>query len=154
MSARGPWEFLPGRRAWYEAALLVALAAVSSGVLLAATPRRATTLPAAASAGPAGSESITVSEAQALPGALWVDARSSQEYAAGHVPGAVSCPEASDDLAPVLAAWSTGQLVVVYCSSDACDASRDLAAQLRPELAGASVRFLLGGWDAWRGRGR
>jgi len=39
--------------------------------------------------------------------------------------------------------------VVVYCNSQRCDASREVAVRLRHELQIDNVFVLQGGWNAW-----
>jgi rhodanese-related sulfurtransferase len=75
-----------------------------------------------------------------------LDVRPAEEYAAGHIPGAVSIP--LDELAERLADLPTGQEVVAYCRGAYCvlahDAVRLLAAQGRP------ARRLTDGMLEWR----
>lgn len=94
----------------------------------------------------------TVAQARAAgPAPLWIDARSPAEFAAGHVPGALSLHEDDWDtlVVPVLLAWEPGRPVLVYCSSRSCDASRQVAARLRRDYQLTNVYVLRGGWDAW-----
>ncbi|GAA2716007.1 rhodanese-like domain-containing protein [Actinoplanes palleronii] len=79
--------------------------------------------------------------------AVLIDVRSPGEYAEGHLPGAVNVP--LDDLDTVIARYA-GQDVVTVCRSGARSAiaARMLAA------AGARVRSLAGGTEAWRQAGR
>ena len=89
--------------------------------------------------------------ARSPAGVLWVDARPTAAFAAGHVPQALSCPVAAADQAVelVLPRWSPERLVVVYCSDADCDASRLVAAQLRQDLGGGRIRILTDGWDGY-----
>ena len=50
--------------------------------------------------------------------ALWIDARSEEEFARGHVPGAIQFNEDNWDglLREVLAAWTPERKLIVYCS--------------------------------------
>jgi rhodanese-related sulfurtransferase len=142
---------LPSARAWREAALIALLALPMAALLMELQPRSAfQPRPVALTDG------ITMADASASPDTLWVDARGSAAFSASHLPGAVSIPMDGDepDLAPLLAQWSPARLVVVYCSSDACDASRELAQRLRLDLGTQRVRYLIGGWDPARREAR
>jgi rhodanese-related sulfurtransferase len=82
------------------------------------------------------SESVTVEQARAwAENAMWVDARPDDEFARGHVPGALSLNEDRwNELLPqFLAVWSPEKKIVVYCSSLSCNASREVARRLRKE---------------------
>ncbi|GAA0452807.1 hypothetical protein Aca07nite_67730 [Actinoplanes capillaceus] len=75
-----------------------------------------------------------------------LDVRSPNEYAAGHLPGAVNVP--LDEL-PAIAARYAGQDVVTVCHSGA----RSLSAARLLAAAGARVQSLAGGTEAWRQAG-
>jgi len=93
----------------------------------------------------------TAQEARAWdPAPLLVDARSAKSYEAGHLPGALMLNQDDFDtqLAPVLDARKKGQNLLVYCGSDACDASRSIARKLR-EMGVTGVFVLKGGMRAW-----
>jgi rhodanese-related sulfurtransferase len=83
---------------------------------------------------------------------LWVDARSEQEFQAGHVPKAVRLDQETwEKLLPgFLAAWQPGMVVVVYCNTDMCQASQEVAVRIRRELQIDNVVVLKNGWAAWR----
>ena len=84
---------------------------------------------------------------------FWVDARSADDYAADHVPGAILLNlENWDQLFPkFLDEWSPDKKVVVYCSAASCDLSREVAERLRKNSI-PSVFVLKGGWEAWKAR--
>jgi len=95
---------------------------------------------------------VTVAQARAWGGnAIWVDARPDNEFARDHVPGALSLNEDRwNELLPqFLAAWSQEKKVVVYCSSQSCNASREVARRLRNEAQLKNVFVLEGGWEEW-----
>ncbi len=83
---------------------------------------------------------------------LWVDARPNEEFARGHIPGALALNE--DDwnglLPQVLAAWSPERKLVVYCSRKSCNASHAVAERLRHEAGLKNVDVLPGGWEEWK----
>jgi rhodanese-related sulfurtransferase len=82
---------------------------------------------------------------------LWVDARSTEEYEADHVPGALHLNlENWDELFPkFLDQWVPGKRVVVYCSAATCELSREVAERLRKNDI-SSVFVLKGGWETWK----
>lgn len=98
------------------------------------------------------SEMVTLEQARAWADyVIWVDARPDEEFAREHVPGAISLNEDRwNELLPgLLAAWSPDKKVVVYCSSQSCNASREVARRLRTEAQLTNVFVLQGGWEAW-----
>lgn len=104
----------------------------------------------------AASDSATLAQAKAWgDSVIWVDARPDEEFARDHVPGAISLNEDHwDDLLPgFFEKWSPDKKVVVYCSSQSCNASREVARRLRssraPEPELKNVFVLAGGWEEW-----
>ena len=97
-------------------------------------------------------ELVTVAQARAWNAdAIWVDARPDEEFTRDHVPGAVSLNEDRwNELLPqFLATWSPDKKVVVYCSTQNCNASREVAKRLRDEARLKNVFVLQGGWEEW-----
>jgi rhodanese-related sulfurtransferase len=69
-----------------------------------------------------------------------VDVRSSEHYAAGHIPGALSAPGGrAGELPP--------GLLVVYCWGPGCNGAHVAAARL--SAAGRQVKEMLGGFEYW-----
>jgi rhodanese-related sulfurtransferase len=98
------------------------------------------------------SEMITVTQARAWGGnAIWIDARPDEEFARDHVPAALSLNEDRwNELLPqFLVAWSPEKKIVVYCGSQSCNASREVARRLRKEAQLPNVFVLEGGWEEW-----
>ena len=100
------------------------------------------------------SEMVTVEQARAWgENAIWIDARPDEEFARDHVPGAVSLNEDRwNELLPqFLAVWSPEKKIVVYCSSQSCNASREVAHRLRNQAQPPmqNVFVLEGGWEEW-----
>jgi rhodanese-related sulfurtransferase len=104
------------------------------------------------------SEMVTLTQARAWgANAIWVDARPDAEFESDHVPGALLLNEDRwNELLPqFLATWSPEKRVVVYCSSQSCNASREVAKRLRDEVQlkdneGKNCVFVLdGGWEEW-----
>jgi rhodanese-related sulfurtransferase len=83
--------------------------------------------------------------------ALWVDARPDNEFEQDHVPGAIPLNEDRwNELLPVfLGQWSPEKKIIVYCSSQSCNASREVARRLRDEAGLKDVFVLQGGWEEW-----
>lgn len=81
---------------------------------------------------------------------LWVDARDAASFDRDHAPGAVRLDEDtfSDSLGGLVAAWSPGMRIVVYCDTHTCSRSRELAQRLR-DAGFSDVHYLHGGWEAW-----
>ncbi len=91
-------------------------------------------------------EVATALELFARGEAVFVDARESERYAAGHIPGAVNVsPEASPKATALL---PYGQLLVVYCDGPECGAAARLAETLSRGRAGPTA-VLADGWPAW-----
>jgi rhodanese-related sulfurtransferase len=99
------------------------------------------------------SEMVNLDQAQSWgTNANWIDARPDSEFEQDHVPGAILLNEDRwDELLPeFLGQWSPDKKVVVYCSSQSCNASREIARRLRDEAGLKDVFVLQGGWEAWR----
>ena len=98
------------------------------------------------------SEMVTLAQARAWGGnAMWVDARPDVEFERDHIPSAMLLNEDRwNELLPrFLATWSPEKRVVVYCSSQSCNASREVARRLRDEAQLKNVFVLQGGWEEW-----
>lgn len=98
------------------------------------------------------SEKVDVDLAQSWgANAIWVDARPDNEFEADHVPGAIPLNEDrwNELLPPFLAQWSPEKKVVVYCSTESCNLSREVARRLREEAQLKDVFVLEGGWEEW-----
>lgn len=133
----------PLRRA-AKTGLLLALVALAPAAVSALWHPRAPAWTAPA----AGDGTISWAEAHALPNPLWIDARSPEEFARGHVPTALSLPPAEWEtrLEAVLIEWSPERPVVVYCGGNGCLASHAVARRLRDELGFTRVHVLADGW--------
>jgi rhodanese-related sulfurtransferase len=110
---------------------------------------------AAADSAPASAARADTSLAAALaPGALLLDARAADVYAAGHIPGAVNLPVATfDQVYPALKArLAAASLLVVYCDGGDCELSHDLANMLK-DMKHGPLQLFPGGFDAWMAAG-
>jgi len=86
--------------------------------------------------------------------ALFVDARSEADFAAGHIKGAVSLPagrfeELLDDF---ISRYDMDQPIVTYCSGRTCEDSLHLALFLS-EIGYSDVRLMIDGFPAWLAKG-
>ncbi|MDQ6656014.1 MAG: rhodanese-like domain-containing protein [Verrucomicrobiota bacterium] len=82
---------------------------------------------------------------------LWVDARPDAQFEKQHVPGAISLNEDrwNELLPPMLTAWTPAKRTIVYCSSQSCALSHEVAKRLREEAHLTNIFVLHGGWEAW-----
>ncbi len=83
---------------------------------------------------------------------LWLDARPDAQFLEQHIPGALPLNEDrwGELLPQMLAVWSPDKRVVVYCSSQSCAASHEVARRLRDEANLKNVSVLHGGWETWQ----
>jgi rhodanese-related sulfurtransferase len=98
-------------------------------------------------------DQVSVAEAESWKaGALWIDARPDAQFAQAHIPNALPLNEDRwNELLPaVLSAWSPEKKIVIYCSSQSCGSSREVARRLREEDWLRNVFVLEGGWEEWR----
>lgn len=86
--------------------------------------------------------------------AIFVDARSAQEYLSGHIPGAVSLDAGSfeEKLSSFLTLVPRDATLVVYCDGAGCGASREVA-ELLKDAGYRNIRLFHGGWEEWIRRG-
>jgi rhodanese-related sulfurtransferase len=85
--------------------------------------------------------------------ALFIDARTSEEYLKGHIPQAVSIPlESFDYQKPVLVDFPVNHKIITYCEGESCSESIDLAVHLN-ELGFTDVCIFVGGWEKWQAAG-
>jgi rhodanese-related sulfurtransferase len=130
-----------------QVALLLALAALPA-IAQAVRHRDSTSWRAPAVA----QDEVTIEQARAWGDrVLWIDARPDEQFAQRHVPGAISLNEDhwSELLPPLLQAWSPDKRTVVYCSSQSCAASHEVARRLREEAGLENIHVLHGGWEGW-----
>ena len=83
--------------------------------------------------------------------ALFLDARSPEPYAAGHIQDAVNLPwDAFEATFPqVMAGVPHDTTIVTYCDGETCSLSKDLAFALLQE-GYFNVRVLANGWTLWQ----
>ena len=147
--------------------LLGALGIVAAGAALGmavnqCSPRGIPLLPSAteqapARSLPAGIVGMNLEEAQAAfegQSALFIDARTPEEYAEGHVPGALNLPTYEfEERFPGLADLvEEAPSVILYCDGMECSDSLQVAERLI-EVGCESVHVFEPGWRAWKDSG-
>jgi rhodanese-related sulfurtransferase len=102
-----------------------------------------------------GDELIEVATARARleRGALFLDARPIAFYEMSHVPGALPLPEEDFEasFAKLEATLRARLDVIVYCSGYGCEASHNVARELKQR--GIPAAILHEGWPAWQAAG-
>lgn len=147
----------------YQAVLLAALACV---LAFAANVNRPDTLPwlgagpepapvvqeMESSSGELGLEQVRALHASG--DAVFVDARYAEDYAAGHIPGAVNVPLGlfEDEIEAILGEYGREAKYVIYCSSETCPLASELALALG-FMEYADVQVFPGGMAAWAAAG-
>ena len=93
---------------------------------------------------------ISLEYAQELESVFWIDARTDEDFERGHLEGAILLNEErwEELLVEFLDAWIPDATTVVYCSSQACLRSHEVAERLREELGVEEIFALEGGWEA------
>lgn len=89
---------------------------------------------------------------------LWIDARSRKEWQKNGLPGSVLWNlDNSEDMqafeADVVPRILETPRVIVYCTSESCGLSRQVADRIRALELGADVSVLRGGWQALKDAG-
>lgn len=95
---------------------------------------------------------VTTTQAKKIldqKGAVFIDARRSDQFAKGHIPGALNIfayefPDHIGDVAPI----PKNKLIVVYCDGGECELSHDLAGDLKT-FGFTNVVIYTGGWEEW-----
>ena len=85
--------------------------------------------------------------------ALFLDARSPGDFSAGHISRAINLPaHAFLDSMAYLENLDFNKHIITYCDGEDCNASIDLAADLKM-MGFTEVNFFFGGWQEWRDAG-
>jgi rhodanese-related sulfurtransferase len=100
---------------------------------------------------------ISIEEAEKLfftHAAVFIDARSVEDYAQGHIRDARSLPWQDVDLKfmTVTADLELTTPIVTYCDGETCELSHDLALFLR-DAGFTNARVLVNGWTVWQQAG-
>lgn len=82
--------------------------------------------------------------------AVFLDARSPEDYRAGHVRGAKNLPwlEFSKYFDQAASDIAQDQTIIAYCDGETCHLSKELAKALS-EMGFQNVRVLVNGWSLW-----
>lgn len=91
---------------------------------------------------------------QSAQRSIFVDARSSEEFQKGHIPGAVSIPfsQLEDHIMTAFELLDTGKELVVYCSGRECDDARLLVSEFE-KMGATNVILFIDGFDGWEQAG-
>jgi rhodanese-related sulfurtransferase len=86
--------------------------------------------------------------------ATFIDARSHQEYVAGHIPGALSLPVSGFEARSreALKRLPRDARIITYCSGESCQSSI-LLARVLLERGYPRTQVFFGGWHAWSAAG-
>ena len=97
---------------------------------------------------------LSIHDALAMHDVQWIDARVESDFETAHHPGARLLNEErwEELLSVFMETWSPDVAVVVYCSSQSCARSHEVATRLREELGVDNVYSLKGGWEALQSR--
>lgn len=86
-------------------------------------------------------------------GIQFIDGRPVEEFAGGHIKGAVNIPYyGSEKFEHVLNTLDKNEIVVTYCSGSDCDISILLADELF-DKGFKKVLIFFGGWNDWQSKG-
>lgn len=83
--------------------------------------------------------------------AVFLDARSKEQYRKGHIEGAINLPWEDFDrnVARVMADIPQDAIIVVYCDGEGCSLSRELATALLAQ-GYDRMHVLVDGWKLWQ----
>jgi rhodanese-related sulfurtransferase len=86
--------------------------------------------------------------------AVFVDARSEEDYQAGHVPGALLLNQDlfEANVSSLMDLVPPDTLIVTYCSGEGCGSSREVA-DLLLGAGFTNVKVFYGGWEIWKRAG-
>jgi rhodanese-related sulfurtransferase len=104
-----------------------------------------------------GEPLVSLEEARSLfeaHAAVFIDARSGEDYRAGHIEGALNLPADSFDkaLPAIELKVPRDSVVIAYCDGDQCSLGREAARQLSAQ-GYSHVMVLINGWTLWRDAG-
>ncbi|MEZ4525435.1 MAG: rhodanese-like domain-containing protein [Desulfobacterales bacterium] len=86
---------------------------------------------------------------------FFLDARSADDYQAGHIQGALNLPwqEFDTHFERIMPDIPEDRVIVTYCEGETCELSKDLARALI-EMGFSNVRVLVNGWSVWKNMGQ
>ena len=106
----------------------------------------------------AETEDLFAERTQGTEGLLFIDSRGGDDFAAGHIPGALSVPleriQRSRKTAPgsVTLDFPGAQTLIVYCEGGDCQTSISLA-KIIHDKGYKDIRIFAGGWAEWHAAG-
>ena len=124
-----------------EGLIILAISVVSGAVAFFVHPK--------APSLSAGDLELELYQVDELGPVFWVDARADEDFESGHLDGAISLnlERWEDLLLGFLYSWPPDATVVIYCSSQACLRSQEVAERLQDELGVEEIYVLKGGWE-------
>ena len=83
------------------------------------------------------------------PDVYFVDARKPEQYAAGHIKGAINLPSTAlfENIERVVSYVPQPNMVIVYCDGGNCEASHTVADALRNQFGYTNVKVYIKGWE-------
>ena len=152
MTRNAPTRLLQSRRALAAllvvGAMSVAFMAIATAGEPAVTATASAPVPAAVAVAPMSQEALLEHQSRHPDHLFVLDVRTPQEYAAGHVPGAVNVPQ--DQLASRLAEVPKDKDVVLYCQSGR---RAGIAAEVLAANGYTRLSHLEGDMPAWVAKG-
>ncbi len=159
-----------GREGWLTATWqLATIVLLAAAIGLSSNHLRTTGLPLIGDWSPEAqlitpsgdSLAISLADAEVMyyaHGAIFLDARSAEDYDEGHIEGALNLPWEGppwEDLDPRIAEklrdYSSETIFITYCDGEACGMSKELA-MVMLERGYTNVRVLVNGWTLWQDR--
>jgi len=131
-----------------EGLIILAISVVSGAVAFFVHPK--------APSFSAGDLELELEQIDDLGPVFWVDARAGEDFERGHLDGAISLnvERWEELLLGFLDSWPPDTTVVIYCSSQACLRSHEVADRLQDELGVEEIYVLKGGWERLLEAGR
>ena len=83
--------------------------------------------------------------------AIFIDARSLDDYITGHIPGALHIPSYQLGFSEqeFFAGLPPNTLLVTYCAGSSCQSSIELALKIVQDFGHKNTQAFVGGWQAW-----
>ena len=149
MTRNDTTRLLHSRRALAALLMVGAMSVTFMTIATAGEPAATAPASAAAAVAPMSQEALLEHQSRHPDHLFVLDVRTPQEYAEGHVPGAVNVPH--DQLASRLAEVPKDKDVVIYCKSGRRSA---LAADVLAANGYSRLSHLEGDMNAWVAKGR
>ena len=83
--------------------------------------------------------------------AIFIDARTPEEFQAGHIRNALNIPQQTSraEKVQIFLRIPSDKIVVTYCGQAECNLSKELAIQMS-QSGFQHLRIFFGGWEAWK----